>query len=127
MVDLMGLAEIVIVGGFGILALREIRVFAVKRGQQKTTQFKYANPEKGFNGLSALIVNNDEILGQLYKMRDETIAAGADEKALAPLNSRIKAMETLRDWRPIIEPLAPHLDKIVGVGLKAVERIVEAI
>lgn len=130
--DLYGLAELGIAAGTAIMILREVRMITIRRMNAGVQKAKINGTEK-FNGLSTILANREQILGQLYKMRDDTIASmkGAPEpeiqKATAAINQRIGLIEKVNDWSPVLEPLAPYIDNLAEIGLKAAERLMKSI
>ncbi len=116
-----------IVGGLLVFGLREVRILMVQRVKAHAQVVKSQSGAGSFAGISAFIENIEPILGESYKLRDEMIKAGANEQALAPINFRIRMMERVKDHKPWLRYIAPHLDGIAGETLIAVKNGIKRI
>jgi hypothetical protein len=71
-----------------------------------------------------MVANVDDILAQLYKMRDEMqkTTPGITSEQLKPLEDRIKWMEKIKDNRQWLQYVAPYADDLLGSGLKMLQK-----
>lgn len=116
---------------FGNLGHKLLKV----RVDARVKQAKIAEQNKTFQGVSSVVENHEEILNQLFNLRKEQLqqmdkqGLSQDKIALAlkPLDQRIKYVEMVKSNAWWLQYVAPQADRLIGIGLQAVERILKSV
>lgn len=117
---------------FGNFALKVLKTRVDSRVKQAKIQ---ADKTAQFAGISSLVENHEEILNQLFNLRrdqiiqmnKEGISPEKQALALKPLDQRIKYVEIVKSNSFWLQFIAPQADRIIGLGLRAVEKVLKSI